>query len=73
MRPCARAAPSRALPQTGGLALSLVHEDILVCEEEGGRKLNAYSAALVASGSSAVGCTPEHPQQTRRAHLQRLP
>jgi Xaa-Pro aminopeptidase len=29
-------------------------EDILVCEEGGGRKLNSYPTALVASGSSAA-------------------
>ena len=33
-------------------------EDILVCEDGDGRKLNAYSAALVASGSSAVTSAP---------------
>jgi len=33
-------------------------EDILVCEDGGGRKLNAYSPALVASGSSAAGSPP---------------
>jgi len=33
-------------------------EDILVCEEDGGRKLNDYSTALVASGSSAVTSAP---------------
>jgi Xaa-Pro aminopeptidase len=33
-------------------------EDILVCEEDGGRKLNAYSTALVASGSAAVTSAP---------------
>ena len=33
-------------------------EDILVCEEGGGRKLNSYPAALVASGSSATSAPP---------------
>ena len=33
-------------------------EDILVCEDGGGRKLNSYSTALVASGSSAVTSAP---------------
>jgi Xaa-Pro aminopeptidase len=33
-------------------------EDILVCEEGGGRTLNSYPAALVASGSSATSAPP---------------
>src|SRR5262245_19880106 len=33
-------------------------EDIVVCEEGGGRKLNSYSPALVASGSSALTSAP---------------
>ena len=33
-------------------------EDIVVCEDGGGRKLNAYPTALVASGSSVVTSAP---------------
>jgi Xaa-Pro aminopeptidase len=33
-------------------------EDIVVCEEGGGRKLNSYPTALVASGSSAATSAP---------------
>ena len=33
-------------------------EDIVVCEDGGGRKLNAYPPALVASGSSAATSAP---------------
>ena len=37
---------------------SLRIEDILVCEEGGGRSLNSYPAALVANGCSSTPATP---------------
>jgi Xaa-Pro aminopeptidase len=33
-------------------------EDIVVCEGDGGRKLNSYPAALVASGSTVTSAPP---------------